>query len=251
MDKNMFYRMKITLAGFVISLFPMLAAANGGVSVPIELHDGVTLTGTYYGADTPGPGLLFLNMCDPQRDQTEWTNVASELAMSGYHVMTFDYRGFGASEGEMPQGLTTIELAMPYWREHWMSDVQAVYDTLVSQDGVQTENMGVVGASCGVFMGLEFTLGHRNIKSFASLGGPTQERQQEILAERDNLPVLIIAGNEGPIHEWSDALFAATENPDSRMIKYNVVTYGTKIFEYERATEEMLADWIRDTVPID
>ena len=59
-----------------------------------------------------------------------------------------------------------------------MSDVQAVYDVLVSRDGVQTENMGIAGASCGVFMGLEFTLNHSNIKSFASLGGPTQERQR-------------------------------------------------------------------------
>ena len=240
--------MKPGAISLIFSLLPAIAAGGNGQPVPISLHDGITLAGTYYSAGRPGPGLLFLNMCDPQRDQSEWTNVARTLSASGYHVMTFDYRGFGTSEGEMPTGLNTIEQAMPYWREHWMSDVQAVYDVLVSRNGVQTENMGIAGASCGVFMGLEFTLNHSNIKSFASLGGPTQERQRTELSARDDLPVLIIAGNEGPIHEWSDALFAATLNPDSRMIKYKTITYGTKIFAYERATEEMLVKWIINTV---
>lgn len=236
---------------FLFSLAPAVAAPGEGKSVPITLHDDVILTGTYYGADRPGPGLLFLNMCDPSRDQREWTSVATDLSASGYHVLTFDYRGFGTSEGEMPQGLNTIEMAMPYWREHWMSDVQAAYDVLVSQDGVTTEDVGVAGASCGVFMGLEFALTHDNVRSFAGLGGPTMLDQRDLLRERDDLPVLIIAGNEGPTHEWSDQLYAATEHPDSRMIKYNVITYGTKIFKYERATEDMLADWFRSTISLE
>jgi predicted alpha/beta hydrolase len=241
--------MKIFALGFLFSL-TTLSAASEGESVPIHLGDGVTLSGTYYGATSPGPGLLFLNMCDPERDQTEWTSVAMDLSAAGYHVLTFDYRGFGASGGEMPQNLDTIEKAMPYWRENWMGDVQAAYEVLASQDGVQTASMGIAGASCGVFMGLEFTLAHENIRSFASLGGPTMLDQRNLLRKNTDLPVLIIAGNEGPIHEWSDQLFSATLHPDSRMIKYNVVTYGTKIFGYERATQNMVVEWFRSTISL-
>lgn len=98
-------------------------------------------------------------------------------------------------------------------------------------------------------MGLEFSLNNENVRSFAGLGGPTQQIQRDRLEQRSNLPVLIIAGNEGPIHEWSDALYAASAHTDSRMIKYNVITYGTKIFNYEPGPARMLVQWIKDTVP--
>ena len=74
--------------------------------------------------------------------------------LTGYHVLTFDYHGFGPSGGERPTNLRSVDEAMPYWREHWMPDVQTAYETLIAQDGVQSTAMGIAGASCGVFIGL-------------------------------------------------------------------------------------------------
>jgi len=64
-----------------------------------------------------------------------------------------------------------------------MPDVQTAYETLIAQDGVRAGDMGIAGASCGVFMGLEFALEHSNIKSPVFLGGPTDESQRDKLAE--------------------------------------------------------------------
>jgi len=214
----------------------------------LKTHDGVELDARYYSAGKPGPGLLFLNMCDPSRDQLAWENVANSLSAHGYHVLTFDYRGFGKSGGSRPVHLTSIEVAMPFWREHWMSDVQVAYDTLVAQEGVQSLDMGIAGASCGVFMGLEFTLEHSNIRSLAFLGGPTQQQQLDKLAERTDLPVLLMTGNEGPAFDWTDGQYAAAKHPDSRMHKYSAITHGTNLFEYEPSTQQLVVDWFRKTI---
>jgi dienelactone hydrolase len=240
--------MKIAI--FVIVLLCLPSLVMSATEMSLKTHDEVLLDARYYAANKPGPGLLFLNMCDPSRDQLAWQNVATSLAEHGYHVMTLDYRGFGKSGGERPTHLTSVEVAMPYWREHWMDDVRLAYDTLVSQPGVQEQRMGIAGASCGVFMGLEFALANSNIKSLAMLGGPTEQQQNNQLAEHDELPVLIMSGNEGPVFGWSDKQFAATKHPDSRMHKFKFVTHGTNIFEYERSTETLVVDWFLKTVPI-
>jgi len=236
--------------------FLVCSTTYSATALPLQMEDGITLDATYFAANQPGPGLLFLNMCDPSRDQKEWQGVATALANEGYHVLTFDYRGFGQSGGQRPTNLRSVDEAMPYWRQHWMSDVQTAYDTLISKEGVDSENMGIAGASCGVFMGLEFAIANRNIKSLVFLGGPTDESQREQLAGMSDVPILLISGNErGPNEirgtlEWSDEVFEASHHPDTRILKYKTVTHGTKIFEHHPATEQMVVDWFLKTVTL-
>ncbi len=246
----------IRFAAIAFLIFPLGSTAYAATSLSLEVKGGVTLDATYYAAKQPGPGLLFLNMCDPTRDQTAWIDVATALADKGYHILTFDYRGFGHSGGERPRNLRSVDEAMPYWREHWMSDVQTAYDTLISQEGVGSSGMGIAGASCGVFMGLEFAIWHPNIKSLVLLGGPTEKSQREQLSDMSEVPILLISGDErGPNEirgtlEWSDEVFAASNHPDTRILKYKTDTHGTKIFEHHPATERMIVDWFLKTVTL-
>jgi len=244
----------IRFAAIAFLIFPFAGTSYAATSLPLEMKDGVTLDATYFAASQPGPGLLFLNMCDPKRDQTAWKNVASALADQGYHILTFDYRGFGHSGGERPTNLRSVDEAMPYWREHWMSDIQIAYDTLIAQEGVEAGGIGIAGASCGVFMGLEFAIWHPNIKSLVLLGGPTEKSQREQLAYMSEVPILLISGDErGPNEirgtlEWSDEVFVASNHPDTRILKYKTVTHGTNIFEHHPSTEQMVVDWFLKTV---
>jgi len=244
--------MRFSAMAFLISA--LCGAASAATSMSLEVKGGVTLDATYYAATEPGPGLLFLNMCDPARDQTAWKNVATALADKGYHILTFDYRGFGQSGGERPTNLRSVDEAMPYWRKHWMSDVQKAYDTLIAQEGVGTTNMGIAGASCGVFMGLEFAIAHQNIRSLVFLGGPTEKSQLEHLADMNEVPILLISGDErGPNEirgtlEWSDEIFSASNHADTRFLKYKTVTHGTNIFEHHPATEQMVVAWFLKSV---
>ena len=245
------------LAVLGLLLIQCASVCRAATSMLLEVDGDVTLDATYYAANKPGPGLLFLNMCDPSRDQTVWSNVATALADKGYHILTLDYRGFGRSGGERPTNLRSVAEAMPYWRAHWMADVQAAYNLLTSQDGVESSAMGIAGASCGVFLGLEFAIGHPNIKSLVFLGGPTEKTQREQLENMDALPILLISGDErGPGEtrgtlEWSDEVFAASGNPDTRILKYKTTTHGTNIFDHHPDTQQMIVDWFLQTVTTD
>ena len=244
----------IRFAAIAFLIFPVGGTAYAVTSLSLEVKGGVTLDATLYAAKQPGPGLLFLNMCDPARDQTAWNNVATALADKGYHILTFDYRGFVQSCCERPRDLHSVDEAMTYWREHWMSDVQIAYDTLIAQEGVGTTSMGIAGASCGVFMGLEFAIAHQNIRSLVFLGGPTEKSQLEHLADMNEVPILLISGDErGPNEirgtlEWSDEIFSASNHADTRFLKYKTVTHGTNIFEHHPATEQMVVAWFLKSV---
>jgi dienelactone hydrolase len=244
----------IRILTFVLLNVPFTAFSFAATPMSLEVHGGVTLDATYYAAKQPGPALLFLNMCDPSRDQTAWTHVATELADQGYHILTFDYRGFGQSGGERPMNLASVDEAMPYWRENWMPDVQVAYDTLVSQKGVSAAAVGIAGASCGVFMGLEFAIENSNVKSLVFLGGPTEAQQREQIRTMSDIPILLISGDErGPNEvrgtlEWSDEVFAVSDNPETRFFKYKTVTHGTNVFEHHAETQEMVIDWFTKSV---
>jgi len=64
--------------------------------VTFTTKDGVTLSGTLFGSGTRGVVLAHMYPAD----QTSWHTIAADLAADGYLVLTFDFRGYGASEGE-------------------------------------------------------------------------------------------------------------------------------------------------------
>jgi alpha/beta superfamily hydrolase len=65
-------------------------------AVAFSTEDGLTLSGRLYGAG--GSGVLLCHMYPA--DQTSWSAQAGKLAEQGYLVLTFDFRGYGASQGD-------------------------------------------------------------------------------------------------------------------------------------------------------
>lgn len=236
-------RIPIILALFLFFSTSLIAQKFQEVS--IYAPDKVVLSGNYFSPNQPGPGILLLSMCDPTTTQIEWTMVAQKLKRMGFHVLTFDYRGFGKSGGSMPNTRKTIGEAMDYWRANWVKDVSAAYKFLLSQKGVNSNKMAIGGASCGVFMGMEFALDQPNIKTFVSLGGPIDDAQQARVKKRRNLPMLILGANEGPTLEWSDALFNASNHKDTKFTKYKYVTHGTGLFKYVPGARDQVANWFQ------
>jgi pimeloyl-ACP methyl ester carboxylesterase len=63
--------------------------------VHFTTEDGIDLSGRLYGAG--GSALLLCHMYPA--DQTSWSAQAGKLAEQGYLVLTFDFRGYGKSQG--------------------------------------------------------------------------------------------------------------------------------------------------------
>ncbi len=72
--------------------------ASGGIQgkqVTFETEDGVLLSGHTFGSGTAGVVLSHMYPAD----QKSWYPTAKQLAAEGYFVLTYDFRGYGYSEG--------------------------------------------------------------------------------------------------------------------------------------------------------
>ncbi len=74
------------------------ADGTPGTSRPVTFttDDGVVLGGHLFG--TGSKGVILAHMYPA--DQTSWYGTAEKLAAQGYLVLTFDFRGYGESEGD-------------------------------------------------------------------------------------------------------------------------------------------------------
>ncbi len=92
--------------------------------VSFTTEDGLTLSGRLYGG---GARAMLLSHMYPA-DQTSWDSEASLLAEQGYMALTFDFRGYGASEGEKEiQYLDRdIKAAVQYLRQAGADEVVLV-----------------------------------------------------------------------------------------------------------------------------
>src|SRR5947209_13973747 len=101
--------------------------------IDLKSADGTLLKATYFAAAKPGPGVLLYHQSN--RARQSWDDVAAQIATAGINTLTVDTRGYGESSGEKKE------------REKWRSaDLDAAFQYLVSQSGVDRDVIGVGGA---------------------------------------------------------------------------------------------------------
>jgi uncharacterized protein len=99
-------------------------------------RDGVKLNGWLIRARTERAGtVLYCHGNGGNLTNVEW--VAEELAAQGLDVLIFDYRGYGRSDGDVPD------------EQELYSDADAAYDFLTKERGVKPEELAVYGLSLG------------------------------------------------------------------------------------------------------
>ena len=92
------------------------APSNGNTTPPagtenvyiVIPEDGITLNGRLFGAQNSVA--VILSHMRPN-DQTAWFDYAQVLAKDGFAVLTYDFRGYGTSEGEQDFGKLDDDLA--------------------------------------------------------------------------------------------------------------------------------------------
>lgn len=85
----------------------MAHMSTGGRVVSFKTQDGITLGGALFGT---GPrAVIFSNIGNGV--QADWQELPALLAQQGYLVLTYDWRGFGASGGAQDYVASTQDLA--------------------------------------------------------------------------------------------------------------------------------------------
>ena len=207
--------------------------------VDLKAPDGIALKASYYSAGRPGPGLILLHACN--MDRSSWTQLATDAAAKGFHVLALDFRGFGESGGPRfspgPEQQSVID-------SKWPGDVDAALTWLTSQSQIDKTLIGAAGASCGVNQAVQLARRHPEVKTVVMLSGGVNEGARLFLRDSPGLPLLAAAshGDGGAVDQmrW---LLGWSRNPANKFLEYKAAGHGTEMFAVEKGLEPIVLDW--------
>jgi tetratricopeptide (TPR) repeat protein len=184
--------------------------------VDLKAADGTLLKATFFPAAKSGPGVLLFHQSN--RTRTSWDDLPRQLAAAGINTLTMDERGYGESGGKK-------EDRSP----HHDGDLDAAFEYLVSQPGVQRDAIGAAGAGwLGVDDSVETARRHSaEVKSLVLMSGETLVRQLRFLRQASHLPGLFVVSDDDeypPTVEAMEWLYDCSASPQKRFIHY----YGRK-----------------------
>ena len=229
---------------------PALAqSAPAPRDVTLKAADGTTLKGTYYAAATPGPAVLLLHMCNTTRKS--WEPLGPQLAAAGIHALSVDYRGFGESGGDRADALAPQD-AQRIVTEKWPGDIDAAYDFLISQPGVDRTRVGAAGGSCGVTQAVNLARRHPDVRSLALLAGPIDPDGLAFLTQTPWLPVFAAAAADDQYDdsapEMMQWILSMSGNPRNKFSGFKDGKHGTEIFGPHPELPRQIVAWYADTL---
>ena len=192
---------------------------QGALSVGIVVPDGTVLNGRLFG---DGNDTLVILAHMRPNDQTAWFPFAEELARNGYAALTFDFRGYGISEGD--QDFDKLD-----------DDLAAAVDYMEARGN---ETIFLVGASMGGTTAL-VVAAEREVAGVVSISAPSEFQGHDArdAIARITAPKLLIASeNDTTARVSLEELVEADGEPlDSQT--YTGRSHGTELFEGEHAAE--------------
>ena len=200
--------------------------------VPFEDDDGtvITLRGHFYGPLNE-VGVILSHMLPS--DQSAWSEFAEELAEEGYAVVTFDFRGFGETDGE--KELSKLD-----------EDLSLVVGALRDRGKQQ---IFLIGASMGGTTSL-VVAAREDLAGVVAVSAPAQFEDQDALAAVASItePKLFIASEDDTAAAASlAALIRASGEPKDEQI-YTGDRHGTNLLQGEHAAaiRELILAFLRE-----
>jgi pimeloyl-ACP methyl ester carboxylesterase len=228
-------------------------------TVELKAVDGTLLRATYFSAGKPGPGVMLFHQSN--RNRKAWEEAAGGLAAGGIHVLSIDERGYGESGGNKKD------------REQFHdSDLDAAFEFLGSQTGVQGEALGVAGAGwLGVDDAVELARRHaREVKSLVAISGETLLPQLRYLRQAWQLPGLFVVSEDDeypPTVEAMEWLYDCSASAQKQFIHYAGAkapwvwyetsdaskvpatgSHGTDLFQRHPELRATIVDWFVSTL---
>jgi dienelactone hydrolase len=247
--------LRAAVPGLLLLGAPALAQAPPPREVTVTAADGTPLRATYYPAATPGPAVLLLHMCNSTR--RSWEPLAPRLADAGIHALALDYRGFGESGGERADALSP-DAAQRIVEEKFPGDIDAAYELLLSQPGVDRTRAGAAGGSCGVNHALRLARRHAEVRSLALLAGMPAPADIAFITGTPWLPIFAAAAGDDQYDaaapETMRWVLALSGNPRNRFSGFDNGGHGTEIFGRHPELPRQIVAWFTDTLirrPVD
>jgi dienelactone hydrolase len=237
-------RLLATAAAASLALSLGWAADVQKKEVDIQASDGTNLKASYFSPGRSGPAMILLHQCN--MDRHAWDGLANDLAAAGFHVLTFDFRGFGESGGGRPTDAAERRTVI---QQKWPADVDAAYAYLIAQKGVNKAEVAAGGASCGVTQASDLATRHHEVRALMLLSGNASDAAKAYLASLPSLPVFGAAseGDTNAAKGIKEAV-AASKNPHSTLKLYPGTEHGVPMFAKHAELEPMIVSWLKTQV---
>jgi len=209
-------------------------------TVGLTTQDGLSLKTSFYpakGTELPAPALLLLPMA--YSDRRAWHDFAQNAQGAGYAVLALDLRGHGDSAGEK-----VFDTAMDL-------DVDAALMWLMARPDVDSERVGIAGASVGANLALRAGARYPEIESVALLSPGMQLWDigiQEAIVDYGKRAVLIIVSEEDAYPAGSCQQLDAMALGEHRLHVYPGAAHGTDMFPAHDTLTSVLLDWFSVTL---
>lgn len=232
----------LPLAGVLLLTVLAVACANKAVAPEdqftpqagtenayIVTEDGVVLNGRLFGA--ANDSVVILTHMRPN-DQTAWFDFAQVLEHEGYAALTFNFRGYGDSQGNKDTSKLDDDLkgVLRYMRDRGMKRIY------------------LVGASMGATTSL-VVAAQENVQAVVAISPPARFEDQDALAAVPNVaePKLLIASEEDKAALEFDDLVAAAARP-KEIETYTGNAHGTDLFmsEHAAALQDRILSFLRE-----
>jgi dienelactone hydrolase len=237
-------------------------------AVDIKMSDGTILKGTYFASAKPRSGVLLFHQSN--RTRKSWEDVAKQLAAAGINTLTVDVRGHGETGGKYDNwNDPNREQA----KEQWQADIDAAFQYLISQSGVNRDVIGLGGAGVlGVDNSVQTARRHpEQIKSLVLLSGETFRDGLEFLRQASRLPELFVVSDNDeypPTQEAMQLLYVTASSPSKKFVRYSAIKeapwlwyepfdigkvpakggHGTDMFKVHPELPGMIVDWFVTTL---
>lgn len=214
--------------------------------VTFTAADGFALQGTFHSAPKGGPGILLLHQCNA--DRRSYDQLAVMLNNAGYNVLSFDFRGFGASRGgqytDFSSQRQAIVAKMP-------GDVDAALKFLTSQNTVIARALGVVGGSCGVNQAIQASRRHPDVRTLVLLSGGTNADGEAHIKASRQLPIFGVASEEdGSAPASIRKIVGLSAHPDSRVELLKNAGHAAEMLARQEDLGADIVIWFRANLPV-
>ncbi len=218
--------------------------------ISLRTPDGVQIVGTFYGSEVEhGPAVLMLHQWGGNR--RAYDALARQLQAQGISSLAIDGRGWGESTR---RGDQTIKAARTDEAVAGMKlDVQAAVNFLARQPSVDSQRIGVVGASYGSSLAIIHAAQDSTIKAVALLSPglnyfgnlPTEPAVRSFGARA----LLSVAAEDDPESATAVRKLDGLAQGDKHRLKiYRSGGHGTGLFAARVGVEQLLQEFFKQNL---
>jgi dienelactone hydrolase len=252
----------VLISCLALSAAPVAAQTR---NVDLKAADGIVLKASYSSPGKPGPGILLFHQCSDNGSRRLWDGLAKDLVAAGFHVMTFDNRGFGETGGSLPPppppprpagrglpptgggaGRGALEISgasgLP------PGDGDAAFAYLLAQKDVDPTRLAVGGSSCGATDAADLAARRRDIRAVLLLSGLPSPGGTAYLTTTPAPPVFGIYAEQDFGAGAMRSTIALSKHPRSTLKMFPGSGHGVELFTQHPDLQQATVKWLQDRV---